>query len=99
MPYLNPKFRNELNFYGDFTSFRNYMKDVYTDQDWAGAVNYANYMILKDRMKRTDKAHKKWSKYWRFAMWVGTMVCCILEVYRRIIGPYEDEVIKENGDV
>lgn len=30
---------------------------------------------------------------------VGALECCKLEVYRRIVAPYEDEKISENGDV
>lgn len=30
---------------------------------------------------------------------VGELECCVLEIYRRLISPYEDEKISENGDV
>jgi len=30
---------------------------------------------------------------------VGALECCKLELYRRIVAPYEDQKIKENGDV
>ena len=30
---------------------------------------------------------------------IGALECCKLELYRRLIVPYEDEKIKQNGDV
>ncbi len=30
---------------------------------------------------------------------MGALLCCILEIYRRVIAPYEDSKIKSNGDV
>lgn len=30
---------------------------------------------------------------------MGALTCCALEFYRRIIAPYEDKKIQENGDV
>lgn len=30
---------------------------------------------------------------------IGALECCKLEVYRRLVGPYEDMKIKMNGDV
>ncbi|MBC8147097.1 MAG: hypothetical protein H8E98_03850 [Bacteroidetes bacterium] len=30
---------------------------------------------------------------------IGVIECVKLELYRRIVSPYEDEKIKENGDV
>ena len=29
---------------------------------------------------------------------MGALECCKLELYRRLVGPYEDEVIEANGD-
>lgn len=39
---------------------------------------------------------------WNFAAFatvVGVVVCCVLELYRRTIAPYETEKLRENGDV
>ena len=30
---------------------------------------------------------------------IGALECCKLELYRRLVAPYEDIKIKENGDV
>jgi hypothetical protein len=62
-------------------------------EEFAGALNYLNFRLIKRWINDNGK------KYWIFALFTGTLVCCVLEVYRRLIGPYEDEAIKKNGDV
>lgn len=55
----------------------------------AGPFTYVVYRLLK-----------YWSgRYWMRALGIGCLVCAILEMYRKEHGPYEDEKIKENGDV
>jgi hypothetical protein len=55
----------------------------------AGPFTYVVYRLLKF-----------WSgKFWMRALGIGCLVCAILEMYRKEHGPYEDEKIKENGDV
>lgn len=34
-----------------------------------------------------------------YAVVMGALVCTMLELYRRKIAPYEDEKIKDNGDI
>jgi len=31
--------------------------------------------------------------------YVGDLICCLLEFYRRRIAPYEDDAIRRNGDI
>jgi len=38
-------------------------------------------------------------RYQGFNDVIGALECCKLEVYRRLIAPYEDEAKKRNGDV
>ena len=38
-------------------------------------------------------------KYFNYNRAVGMLECCKQELYRHIIGPYEDEKIKENEEV
>ena len=38
-------------------------------------------------------------KYQEFNDVMGVLACAQAEVYRRLVAPYEDEKIKENGDV
>lgn len=37
--------------------------------------------------------------YERFNAAIGVLECAKLELYRRMVAPYEDTKIKENGDV
>ena len=97
MPYLKDEFREEIDtLAGEANSLYGYLESVKDDGDWAGAINYVNCKILLSRLHRE---RGRWGRYWRYALWVGTMVCCILEVYRRLVAPYEDKAIDRNGDV
>jgi len=38
-------------------------------------------------------------KYFNYNRAMGMLECCKQELYRKVIGPYENEKIAENGDV
>lgn len=38
-------------------------------------------------------------RYFVYNEIIGALECCKLELYRRMIGPYEDKSIERNGDV
>ena len=95
MPYLPQDHKDEIEKVTELQHDAEYFASK-TAGDFAGAVNYLNFVILK---KRIEAQEGQFKRYFTFAAWVGTLVCCILEAYRRIIGPYEDEAIKKNGDV
>lgn len=48
---------------------------------------------------RIAKAILQPKKYWKFALIVGTIILAVLEIWRRLIVPYEIDKCKENGDV
>jgi len=55
-----------------------------------GSLNYAVTTLI----------HKLYpTKYFHLNRALGVLSAITLELYRRIVGPYEDEKIKENGDV
>ena len=58
------------------------------DQD--GSLNYAVTKIIKNVYPQ---------KYFHFNRALGVLTAITLELYRKIVGPYEDTKIKENGDV
>jgi len=58
----------------------------------AGRLNYVISRLMV-RMLPNEK------RYWALALAIGTVVCAILEFYRRFVGPYEDEAIRKNGDI
>lgn len=58
------------------------------DQD--GSLNYIVTKIIKNVYPQ---------KYFHFNRALGVLTAITQELYRKIIGPYEDTKIKENGDV
>lgn len=91
MPYLKYKDKEKVTDNGALE-----LEDYYSKlspQDFAGHINYLNFWLVKNWVKKNGK------KYWIFALITGTLVCCVLEIYRRLVAPYEDEKIKSSGDV
>jgi len=62
------------------------------DPSAKGLLNYAITRLLI----RMDGDITSYSKINDF---IGVLECCKLELYRRMAAPYENEKIKENGDV
>lgn len=91
MPYLKKDARKKVDFNGGKAISDELAK--LPAQDFAGAVNYLNVCLVREWIKRNRQ------RYWVYALIVGTLVCCIFEIYRRLIAPYEDSKIAENGDV
>lgn len=58
----------------------------------AGELNYILTEILVEYINR------KGLRYSTLNEVIGVLECCKLELYRRIISPYEDRKITENGD-
>lgn len=92
MPYLPPKFREELDQQCEIGQITRYFESL-DDQNFLGALNYLVYTIVRHYLFKNGK------RYSRLAGIVGTIHCCAAEIYRRIAAPYEDEKIEENGDV
>ena len=59
----------------------------------AGELNYAFTIIINDYLKRHGLSYARVNDV------IGAIECCKLELYRRLVGPYEDVKIKQNGDV
>jgi len=91
MPYLLKKDKDSIDNQGGIDVYEK-MSSM-SAQEFAGALNYLNFRCVKYWIKKNGK------KYWIFALIVGTLVCCVLEIYRRLIAPYEEEKIKSSGDV
>ena len=64
--------------------------DRHAPDDRAGIVNYIITRLLNAVFPR---------RYYSLALAIGVLVTCGLEFYRRVVAPYEDAKIKENGDV
>jgi hypothetical protein len=66
------------------------------DSDDNAAKGELNY-IISSILLRIVKL--KGERYARYNDLVGVLECCKLEMYRRMIGPYEDTAIIKNGDI
>lgn len=87
MPYV--KRGERIRYRREVSSIIDKLREEST-QDRVGTFNY---IISTIAVNITPK------KYWYIALTIGTIICAILEFYRRIVAPYEDKKIKENGDV
>lgn len=58
----------------------------------AGELNYAVTILVRRYLGRTPR-------YADYNEAVGALESAKLELYRRMVAPYEDEKIKQNGDV
>ena len=57
-----------------------------------GELNYVLTTTIKDYLG-------PYPDYHAFNSAIGALECCKLELYRRMIAPYEDKAIERNGDV
>ena len=59
----------------------------------AGDLNYVVTVMIDNFINWKGETYENLNSM------IGALECCKQEYYRRIIAPYEDEKIKENGDV
>lgn len=55
-------------------------------------LRYMNYMQDSAPMEKVRMGYNLFNDI------VGALECCKLEIYRRLVSPYEDGKCKENGD-
>ena len=58
-----------------------------------GVLNYSISMIINKILNYNKVSYSNINKL------VGVLECVKLELYRRVAGPYEDEMIEKNGDI
>ena len=58
-----------------------------------GELNFLFYTSIKRYLDHSGESYQSYNDV------IGALECCKQEVYRRMISPYEDIKIKENGDV
>jgi hypothetical protein len=89
MPYIKQENREFLG--------KRYKLDIKTgNYDYpttAGELNYVVTRLCRDYLIDNGVNYATMNEI------VGALECCKQELYRRIIGPYENEKIEENGDV
>ena len=59
----------------------------------AGKLNYTDARIVFLALQ------KRTMSYYALNELIGALECCKLELYRRLVGPYEDVAKDKNGDV
>ena len=64
-----------------------------SEKQLCGHLNYIIFTIVK-RLVGFRKP-----SYFLFNTILGAINCCSREIYRRLVGPYEDIKASENGDV
>lgn len=84
MPYIKQDDRH---------TFESHIQNLAADAENAGDLNYIITKMLHLYIK------KKGLRYANCNEVIGALECCKLELYRKLIGPYEDEKIVENGGV
>ena len=84
MPYIKPFDREHLD---------PYINCLGGNVTSVGDINYVATRVAMQYINRTGL------KYATLAAVIGTFVCVILELYRRVVAGYENEKIVENGDV
>ena len=83
MPYIKPEDRPKMD------EIVNHM--VYNGVKPDGKLNYILFKLCKQTV-----APESYNGYKKF---IGELEECAAEIRRRLLSPYEDERIKENGDV
>lgn len=88
MPYINPRRRERLEPWLP----RNPKED--TGIITPGNLNYSIHQRIHEYIAVSGGLD-----YQTLNDVIGVLECIKLELYRRLIGPYEDKKMKENGDV
>jgi hypothetical protein len=83
MPYIDKERRNQLN------PLVNYADIPKT----AGELNYVITMAIKEYIAENGQSYQIFNDI------IGALEGAKLEFNRRIVAPYEDKKIRENGDV
>ena len=85
MPYIIQELRDK---------YLNILEDIQNKGiENVGTLNYLVTMICGIYLTEQGERYKTYNDI------VGTLECAKLELYRRLIAPYEDKAIERNGDL
>lgn len=88
MPYIRSELRPELDKL--ITPIVDKVKATpLEDQD--GSIDYVVTKIIRSSYT--------FDRFFQFNRAIGVLTAILFEFYRRMVAPYEDKKIKENGDV
>ena len=89
MPYIKPSQRSEID--DLIAQLAAKIKEIAPSPNTDGVMNYTITTLVHKVYNQTN--------YKTINNVVGMLECVKQEYYRRVAAPYEDEKIKENGDV
>jgi hypothetical protein len=92
MPYIPTARREVLDKYVE--GLAAYIKGTNLESSWMGDVNYVITRLLMQLVRTFGTI-----KYWQGVAILGTLEAVKIEVYRRVLSPYENEQARINGDV
>ena len=97
MPYISKKQRKALDSHIDALAetIANGTRELGDNTAFAGMLNY---VCTRLGLKIVNLLFKK-PRYWIIAMLTGVFQNVSEEFYRRVAAPYEDEKIRDEGDV
>src|SRR5258708_5569624 len=92
MPYIKSEQKVKVN-----DSLQALISDIreHLVDERDGILNYCISEMVSQSMRPP-------SGEWRYRLLercIGIVECCKLELYRRLVGPYEDKCIEKNGDI
>ena len=75
------------------TVIRNELDSYKIYPENAGDLNYQIHTVIEKYVHDSGESYATYNEI------VGALECVKLEVYRRAIAPYEDQKIRDNGDI
>lgn len=90
MPYVKQEIRDKIN--SDISSFTHALHCEFGRDVNPGILNYVFSSIIRELFDKNPC-------YSTANDLMGVLECVKQEFYRRKVAPYEDEKIKENGDL
>jgi len=97
MPYISQEYRERYDALVD-QLVKVMMQEslTYGVRDANTTKGHHNYIMYTLAIKLADELG---IRYHTLQDIIGTFECCKLELYRKIIAPYEEKAIEKNGDV
>lgn len=87
MPYIDKKSRKAIE--PELKALLKKLKSIPMEKI-DGNINYCICSMMKELYP---------ASYYNYNRMMGVVACVQQELYRRMVAPYEDKKIKENGDV
>jgi len=92
MPYIEQHIRTELD--PKIDELKTVLINCDKAYELPGCLNYVITRLILDTL-----GLKKYPRYWKIVIAMGTLITVAFELYRRVAVPYEEKKIIQNGDV